>query len=85
MHTFIVTAAGLVLLAAVFALAPWPRRRAALLGFIVLWVVVCAVDLGVGVLHAGYGLSEELAVHTVIFGLPVATAWWLLARRREPL
>ena len=80
MRTVLVTLAGFALLAMLLAVVPRPRRRAAAGGFIFLWLVVCAVDLGIGVLRAGYGLGEELAVHAVIFGLPAAAALWNVRR-----
>lgn len=60
-HTFLVVAVGFVPLVVTFILSPPPRRHATGLGFVALWLVVCAVNLSVGVLHAGYGLGEELA------------------------
>jgi peptidoglycan/LPS O-acetylase OafA/YrhL len=72
MHTIIVTLAGFVLLGVLLGLTK--PRDAGARRFIPVWLVLCVIHLGYGVLVAGYGLGEELGVHAVVFGLPAAVA-----------
>jgi len=58
-----------------FGVRPAMSRRSFALG----WALFCVVDIYIGVVHAGYGLIEELVIHAVIFIVPL-TAWWLLDR-----
>lgn len=81
-HTVLVILGGLILLAAIFGLASWrgiPFGRV-LPVFAGLWALAAAVNLWVGVRHAGYTLGEELPIFAVVFSVPVAIAW-LIARR----
>ncbi|ARB46121.1 hypothetical protein [Alloalcanivorax xenomutans] len=75
MRTLIFIAAGLLLLGMLqlFSRPHW-RGRAAL-GFIVVWLLVSAVNLSQG-LRAGYTLGEELLVHLFLFGIPALAALW---------
>lgn len=81
-HTVLVILGGLVLLAAIFGLASWrglaPGR--VLPVFVGLWALAAAVNLWVGVAHAGYALREELPIFGLVFAVPVAVAG-LIARR----
>lgn len=81
-HTVSVLLGGVILLAAIFGLAFWrgiPFGRA-LPVFAGLWALAAAVNLWVGVAHAGYALREELPIFALVFAVPVAIAW-LIARR----
>lgn len=82
MHTVLVILGGLVLLAITYGIAFWrgtsPRR--AFLVYAVLWVVAAAINLWVGVAHAGYSVAEELPIFALIFGVPCLLAWFLARR-----
>ena len=84
MHTLIVTLIGFVLLAAFIGVArkraSAPARAAAARAFIPVWLVLCIGHICFGVFRAGYGLADELKVHSVVFGLPALTAW-LVSRK----
>jgi hypothetical protein len=88
MHTLMMTATGLVLLAVFhFGTAMLNRRRAGppINGhtiFIRIWFAVSAVNLLVGVFSAGYSVPDELLVHAIIFGVPALAALLLLRRER---
>jgi hypothetical protein len=80
MHTIIVTGIGFVLLGLLTGLS---RSKAiGALRFIPVWLVLCLIHLGYGVVVAGYGLVEELGVHAVVFGLPAIVALGRNARDR---
>ena len=81
-HTVSVILGGLVMMATIFGLAHWrgiPLGRALTI-FAVLWALAAAVNLWVGVAHAGYALREELPIFALVFAVPFAIAW-LVARR----
>ena len=83
MRTLVIIVAGLLLLA-VFAFAGvrWGGMQSiATAGkiFIAVWLAVALVNMGFGVLRAGYSINEELPVFLVLFGVPAAVAavfWW---------
>jgi hypothetical protein len=50
------------------------HMRIATLVFVAVWFVVAAINMGVGVLRAGYTIAEEMPIFLLIFGLPVAVA-----------
>lgn len=59
---------------------PGATRRAAL-WFIPVWLVAALVNMGVGVIEAGYSVSDELPFLLIVFGVPAAVAayaWWRL-------
>jgi hypothetical protein len=84
-------AAGLALWGAILLIAglltrtPSPARSAATAAAVLvpLWVLLCLVDLTIGVLAAGYTVAEEIPVFLLNVALPaaVAVAAWGLARR----
>ena len=86
MHTLVMTAAGLALLAVFFFGAnEINKRRPArpmdgALAFIWLWLFVSLINFFVGVFVAGYSVLTELGVHAVIFGVPALIAWYLSRR-----
>lgn len=83
MHMLMMTVSGLLLLAVFLLLARLIARRrmaSAALLFIPVWLAVSAVNFYNGVVHAGYSVQVEVAVHLVVFGLPALLAW--LASRR---
>lgn len=42
--------------------------------YVVLWFVVAAANLWLGVAKAGYTVAEELPIFALIFGVPAAVA-----------
>ncbi|WP_428419929.1 hypothetical protein [Methylibium sp.] len=80
MRTLLFLAAGLLLLAAFVLLARlfsanYPAAAGwATAAFVALWFVVAAANLWVGVVKAGYSVTEELPILLLIFGLPAAAA-----------
>ncbi len=82
MHTFLVILGGFLLLALTVTVARTADRTfsAALPLYLVVWFVFAAVNMGVGVYHAGYSFMDELPIFILVFGLPAATAA-ILARK----
>ncbi|MFG6176932.1 hypothetical protein ACGTN6_06795 [Halomonas sp. THAF12] len=80
MRTLFILLIGIV---AVWLLAQyWPqaRRRLGAVIFSVVWLIVCVWNLSIGLSH-GYALGEEMAIHAVLFVMPVGFAWrWLWHR-----
>jgi hypothetical protein len=84
MHTVIVVAGGIALLAACLLLGyAFGSGRTGMVGgalaFIPLWLVCAGVNLWIGVSHAGYSVAEEAPIFLGIFGVPAAFAllvWW---------
>jgi hypothetical protein len=80
MRTVLFLLAGFLLLAAFYALARlfsehYPgASNVALISYVVLWLVMAAFNMWVGVAKAGYSAAEELPIFLVIFGVPVAMA-----------
>jgi hypothetical protein len=80
MRTALFLASGLLLLAAFFILAKlfsenYPEAAMwATIAFVVLWLVVTAVNMWVGVNKAGYSAVEELPVFLLLFGVPAVVA-----------
>jgi len=48
--------------------------RAAVIAFCVIWFVIAAGNMWMGVARAGYSFSEELPIFLLIFGVPAAVA-----------
>ena len=83
MHTIIVLAIGfglLVLCALVGRLVGGPSGIAAgALVFLPLWLV--GANMYIGVVRAGYSISEEAPMFALVFGVPAIAAfivWWVL-------
>ena len=84
MRTLVIIVSGLVLLAVfAFAGARWGGGMQSIASgakiFIPVWLAVALVNMGFGVLQAGYSVREELPVFLVLFGVPAAVAatlWW---------
>ena len=73
---------GLLLLGKLFT-AQYPEApRVATLTFVVVWFVVAAVNMWLGVARAGYSVADELPIFLLIFVAPAALAgvikWQLL-------
>jgi hypothetical protein len=84
MRTGLFLLAGLLLLASFLIVArlftpEFPAAATwATVAFIVLWLLIAAFNLWVGVTRAGYSVAEELPILLLLFGVPAAVA--LLAR-----
>jgi hypothetical protein len=74
MRTLVTILAGLVLAGIVLRFTPDAHRVLAAGLFSFGWLIVTAVNLRGGLSH-GYTLAEELPIHAVLFGVPVAAAW----------
>lgn len=80
MRTLIIIFGGFILWGASLGVARLLGGSAALstwtatIVFAVLWVVLAAANMWVGVSHAGYSFREELPIFLLIFLLPVAVA-----------
>lgn len=72
MHTIVVTLIGLVLLGIFVGTAR--EKTAAARRFIPVWLILCFIHLGYGVVVDGYGLLMELGVHALVFGVPSVAA-----------
>jgi uncharacterized membrane protein len=82
MHTVLVILGGLGLLTITYGMARWRGKsvRRAFSIYAVLWAVVTAINLWIGVAHAGYSVAEEFPIFVVVFGVPCAVAWLLAYR-----
>ena len=83
MRTALFLLSGLLLLAGSLIIgklfsANYPSGTVASVLFIVLWLVIAAANMWVGVARAGYSVAAELPIFALIFGVPAAAA--LLAR-----
>jgi uncharacterized membrane protein YwaF len=80
MRTALFLLAGLLLLASVLIVAKlfsanYPAATGyATAAFIVVWLVVTAANMWVGVNEAGYTVSEELPILLLLFGVPALVA-----------
>jgi hypothetical protein len=65
---------GFLLLGKLFS-ANYPRATiVATVVFVALWLVIAGANMWVGVVRAGYSVTEELPILLLIFGLPSAVA-----------
>ena len=85
MHTLMLLIAGFGLLffcqlvARAFGGAGLAPIAKALLVFVPLWFMVSAINMWIGIHHAGYSFIDELWVFIPVFGIPVIAAlltWW---------
>jgi uncharacterized membrane protein YwaF len=80
MRTGLFLLVGLLLLVAFFALARLFSEQyrgasgMAFVAFAVVWLVVAAFNMWIGVAKAGYSVAEELPIFLLIFGVPVVVA-----------
>ncbi|HTL49413.1 MAG TPA: hypothetical protein VL219_02040 [Steroidobacteraceae bacterium] len=87
MHTVIVIAGGLGLLALFLVVGRYLDRSTAAvahaaLWFIVVWLLATGFNLSIG-MRRGYSLAEELPIALLVFGVPAAIAaviWFRLTR-----
>jgi len=77
LRTLIIVLAGLAVAAVLLRFTPAAHRLLAASAFTAIWLVVTILNLRTGLAH-GYSLAEELPIHAVLFGVPVAAAWgWI--------
>ena len=86
MHMALVIGGGVVLLG-LFVLFGWLWGASAAgmavgaKAFVPVWLLVAAVNMWVGVQHAGYSVREEAPILLIVFAVPAAVAafvvWWL--------
>lgn len=74
MRTLIFIVVGLALACVALYFAPPPHRLLAASAFSVVWLIVAAFNLRIGLTH-GYTLAQELPIHLLLWGVPVAGAW----------
>jgi len=80
MRTLMLIVGGFVLWAACLGIAKLAARASAssltlaTLVFAVIWFVIAAANMWVGVTQAGYSFKEELPIFLLIFLLPVVVA-----------
>jgi len=88
MRTLYFLSAGLMLLGSMFVLArlssahypsavTWAGG-----GFLVLWLLICAVNMWIGVARAGYSVGEELPILLLNYAVPAAVALLLAWKLR---
>ena len=65
---------GFLLLGKLFTGQYPEASRVATLTFVVIWFVVAAVNMWLGVTSAGYSFADELPIFLLIFGAPAALA-----------
>lgn len=58
----------------------YPAQAIITRGFAVLWCLITAVNMLIGVIKAGYGWGEELTIFLVIFAMPVVPLLWIAER-----
>jgi hypothetical protein len=83
MHTLMVIGIGLIglLVAGLLGrtLGGVPGMAQALLLFVPLWFLGAAMNLYIGVMKAGYALSDEAPIFLIVFAVPALLAlliWW---------
>ncbi|HEX9275868.1 MAG TPA: hypothetical protein VGA51_05645 [Casimicrobiaceae bacterium] len=88
MHTLIVIAGGLLLLAICLAAGRWiggagaAGMITAAKIFVPIWLAAALVNLWIGVSRAGYSIGDELPIFLLVFAVPAAAAlivWWKLS------
>jgi hypothetical protein len=78
MHTVIVMAGGLALLAVCLLVGRTTGSvGTASLVFIPLWLIGAAINMWIGVNRAGYSYADEFPIFLLIFAVPAALAGWL--------
>ena len=83
MRTLLFLLVGFFLLAACMLLGrlfsnSYPgASHAATVTFVVLWLIISAANLWIGVVKAGYAFTEELPILLLIFGVPTIAATFL--------
>ena len=66
--------AGSLLVGKLFSTNHPTATVVATVAYVLLWLVIAAANMWVGVSRAGYSVAEELPIFALIFGLPAAMA-----------
>ena len=76
MRTLIIILCGLALWGASIGVARLlaGSAKTATIAFVVLWFVIAATNMWIGIYQAGYTFKEELPIFLLIFLLPVVVA-----------
>lgn len=74
MRTLVIILIGLAVTAITLWLTPLAQRLLAAGLFTLGWLMVAGLNLRIGLSH-GYTLAQELPIHLVLFGVPVAVFW----------
>jgi hypothetical protein len=78
MHTLMVMAGGLALLAVCLLVGRYTGGIGkGALAFIPLWLIGAAINMWIGVNRAGYSYADEFPIFLLIFAVPAALATWL--------
>jgi hypothetical protein len=83
MRTVLFLVAGVLFLGALLLLGRlfstnYPSATlAATIVYVVVWFVIAGANMWVGIVRAGYSVTEELPIFLLIFGLPAAIAIFL--------
>lgn len=86
MRTFLFLLSGLLIAGGCYLLIrlftpDYPPAQAIIArGFALLWCLITAVNMLIGVIKIGYGWGEELTIFVAIFALPVVSLLWLVER-----
>lgn len=74
MHTTIIITFGLILLALMLFIGERIgfSRQTLTYSFVALWLALTVINGAIGVVNAGQPVGSELAVGSVVFGVPVA-------------
>lgn len=89
MHVLMVMGGGLVLLG-LFVLFGWLWSAStvgmalAAKAFVPAWLLVAAVNMWVGVAHAGYSAREEFPIFLLVFAVPAVVAGIAVWRLSQP-
>ncbi|HZF82142.1 MAG TPA: hypothetical protein VE084_01530 [Burkholderiaceae bacterium] len=89
MHVLMVMGGGLVLLG-LFVLFGWlwgastVGMALAAKAFVPAWLLVAAVNMWVGVAHAGYSAREEFPIFLLVFAVPAVVASIAVWRLSQP-
>ena len=77
MRTLVIVLIGLAITSIAMWLVPAAHRVSAAVVFTVAWLAVTLLNLRTGLSH-GFTLAQELPIHLVLFGVPVAVFWVLV-------
>lgn len=89
MHTIMVIGGGLVLLAGCILAgrliggADSDGMAQGARYFILLWLVLAALNMYIGVSSAGYSIADELPIFLLVFSVPAVIAWFTATQLPE--
>jgi hypothetical protein len=59
------------------------KINGALKSYILIWFIVCAINMSVGIIKAGYTFMEELPIFLMLFGIPALLAVFLFKSNKK--